>query len=198
MCGIGETNNGFFVTEQVNHHANITHNGKRLLFVPDSFIMGSTIGDSTLGKWIRFLETNGGPHFQNQTEFLGDSNRWFLKMLTEDSLVGINTTNNEAILIDNLMENVELNLNPRAYGIYIPADELLRRSKYEWYAVLSTEELLKSKPIITKYLIQSLYTTFMDDLTVDDKSSTSLFNIGSTSTENPKFIVPSQVGGGGI
>lgn len=200
MCGTGEK--GFFVTEHVNHHANITHNNKRLLFVPDSFIMGSTQGDAILGKWIEFMEHNGGPHFQNQTEFLGDSNRWFLSYLTaadrrsfhmvDGSLVGVKTAHNEAILLDNLMESAPLDLNPNCFGVYIPADELLTRTKYEWYSVLSTEELMKSKPIITKYLIQSLYTSFMDDMDVVNMAKPGV------GVDKPKFVIPSQIGGGGI
>lgn len=181
-----------FVTEQVNHHVQKYQN-RRLLYVPDSYIMGCNIGDSTIGKWLDFLEKNGGPHFQNQTEFLGTSNHWFLNSVMRDDMtmidgayVGIKTAENKPILLDNLMETENLDLHPNCYGIYIPADELLKRSKYEWYAVLPIEELLKSKPVLTKYLIQAIYTNFMDD--IQPESQPGLLTVD----ERLKYIIPSQ------
>ena len=184
-----------FVTEQVNHHAQIHHGDKRLLFVPDSYIMGSNMGDSTIRMWIELLEKQIGPHFHNQTEFLGVSNQWFLDRINDGSMtlidgafVGVKTAQRRAILLDDLMETESLDLDPMCYGVYVPADELLKRNKYEWYAVLSTEELMKSKPILTRYLVQSLYTTFTND---NGGANLELM-------ESPKYIIPSQIGGGGI
>jgi hypothetical protein len=187
-----------FATEQVNH-ASIKHLGRRLSFVPDTYIMGCRSGDSTIGAWIEFLEKEGGPHFQNQTEFLGSSNRWFLDAavhggmtIVDGMYVGVKTTKSKPILLEELMETDELDLHPNCYGIYIPAEELLRRSKYEWYAVLPTEELLKTKPILTKYLIQAIYTNFMDDMVGAEGA------MEEGQPERLKYVIPSQVGGGGI
>ena len=185
-----------FVTERVNHHAQITHQDKRLLFVPDSYIMGCQQGDATIRKWMELLEGQIGPHFQSQTEFLGVSNQWFLDAiqggamtLIDGTFVGVKTADRRAILLDDLMEMAPLNLDPTCFGVYIPADELLKRNKYEWYAVLSTDELLRSKPILTKYLIQSLYTIF-----TNDGGDANLDMMEPA----PKYVIPSQVGGGGI
>jgi hypothetical protein len=54
------------------------------------------------------------------------------------------------------MEEEFLDLSPSVYGIYIPADELLRRTKYQWFAVMPAEELLNTSPIIVKYLKASI------------------------------------------
>lgn len=186
-----------FVCENINHFANINHNEKRLLFAPDSFIMGCNKGDTVIGKWIDFLMANSGHHFQSQTDFLGDSSQWFMKAIEQRQMtlmdgmkVGVKTSKKQAIIIDHLIESGPLDLDDDCYGIYIPADELLSRPKLEWYAVLSIEELLKSKPIITKYLIQAVYTSYMDDLGISGPDSIKSMKLS--------YIIPSQVGGGGI
>ena len=60
------------------------------------------------------------------------------------------------ILIDDLMSEDFIDLDKNAYGIAIPADEVLARSKFQWLAYLSTAELMKTKSIITKYLQASI------------------------------------------
>jgi hypothetical protein len=48
-----------------------------------------------------------------------------------------------------------LDLDKDAYGIYVPAEEVLARPKYQWLAYLSSEEVLKTNPVIIKYLKSS-------------------------------------------
>ena len=70
--------------------------------------------------------------------------------------VGIKTTKGGQIVLDNLMEEAYLDLDNRTVGIYIPADEVLQRTKYQWFAVLPSEQLLQSKMIISKYILASM------------------------------------------
>lgn len=186
-----------FVCEKVNRHANVHHNEKRLLFVPDSYFMGCKKNDPVMLEYMDFLKASSGPHFQSQTDFLGDSTHFFLvainagKMtMVDGKLVGVKTAKRKTILLEELMETQPLDLDLTCFGIYVPQDELLSRPKYEWYAVLSTTELLNTKPILTKYIIQSLYTTFMDD---EQQLTDNRLRNGTIA-----FVIPSQISGGGI
>ena len=51
------------------------------------------------------------------------------------------------------MSNNYLNLYPGTYGILIPADEILKRRNYEWFARLSAKQVVKSNTIIGNYLL---------------------------------------------
>jgi hypothetical protein len=62
----------------------------------------------------------------------------------------------EPLLLDHWMEEDFLNIDPACSAICINADELIKRTKYQWYAVLPVEELLKTSCILTKYLQASL------------------------------------------
>ena len=62
-------------------------------------------------------------------------------------------------MLDDLCEEAYIDLDNSAYGIYIPADEVLSRTKYQWLANISSEALLNSKIIIAKYLKASIMDT---------------------------------------
>ena len=56
-------------------------------------------------------------------------------------------------MIDDLLSNNYIKLYSGADGIYIPADEILNRKNYEWFARLSPAQVLESKMIISKYIL---------------------------------------------
>jgi hypothetical protein len=70
-------------------------------------------------------------------------------------LIGTKTSKGKQILLEDLMSDDYLDLDQEAYGIYIPADEVLSRPKYQWFAHLSSEDVLKSTAVIVKYLKSS-------------------------------------------
>jgi hypothetical protein len=58
-----------------------------------------------------------------------------------------------------MMEEQYLELDPNCYGIYIPNDEILKRTKYQWFAVMNTDELLKTNLSIVQYMKASIVDT---------------------------------------
>jgi hypothetical protein len=70
--------------------------------------------------------------------------------------VGVKTIDRKPILLEDLMEEAPLAIDPTAYGIYIPADDILQRIKYQWFAVLSNEQLMESNAIVVTYLKNAL------------------------------------------
>ena len=57
------------------------------------------------------------------------------------------------------MEEEFLDLHHDAVGIYIPNDEILKRPKFQWFAILPADEILKSRMVISKYLTSSIIDT---------------------------------------
>jgi hypothetical protein len=47
-------------------------------------------------------------------------------------------------------------MNPNFYGIYIPQEEILSRTKHQWFAAMTTEQVLETNAIITKYMRASM------------------------------------------
>jgi hypothetical protein len=71
-------------------------------------------------------------------------------------LIGVKTATKKQVTVDNLLEERFIQFHPMIYGIYIPEDEILKRTKYQWFAVMSGEELLQKKMIISKYISASI------------------------------------------
>ena len=102
-------------------------------------------------------------HPTTEYDFVGSLSRKCQQMIHDNKMdliggenVGIKTTKGDQIVLDNLMEEAYLDLDNRTMGIYIPADEVLQRTKYQWFAVLPSEQLLQSKMIISKYILASM------------------------------------------
>jgi hypothetical protein len=122
--------------------------------------MGATKNDPTIKELIEYLKRrNSTPHFSSDRDFLGDVAQWCLTEINNQKLmliggeyVGVKTAKRRPILLDNLMEEEYLDLHSGCLGVYIPEAELLSRKKYQWFAVMPTDELMETNMAITKCL----------------------------------------------
>lgn len=156
-----------FMCEAINRNENINHASKvksRMAFKPSTYFMGAKKNSPVIGELIEYLkQRNRNPHFSSDMEFLGDTSEWTLNevsrghiTLISGELIGIKTVKRKPILIEDLIEEKFLDLRPEYYGIYIPSDEFLKRTKYQWFSVLSSKEILNSNMAITKYIVASM------------------------------------------
>jgi hypothetical protein len=60
------------------------------------------------------------------------------------------------------MEDNYLDLSPNIYGIYIPEEEILLRPKYQWFAVLDSQQILETNMFIAKHIKASMVDAFSD------------------------------------
>ena len=129
-------------------------------FLPDMYFMGAEKEDPVIQQMnhqISILEGSG--HFQNENEFCYKMAQWCLKQvedqtieLLEGNMIGIKTRIGKPILLEDLMSDDYLDVDESEfYGIYIPAGELLRRPKFQYFAFLPVEDVLKTDTIMTKY-----------------------------------------------
>ena len=160
----GVSGNRPFVCENINRTANMVADKHKMLFLPDLYLFGAKKNDATILELIEYLkQRNQSPHFTAETEFLGDSAHWCMtatkkqKMnLVGGEMVGVKTNKRSPILLENLMEEEYLDLHSNAVGIFIPNDEILKRPKFQWFAVYPAENLVDSRMIISKYLMASI------------------------------------------
>jgi len=156
-----------FVCEMVNRTVNIEKQKHKMLFVPDIHFMGANKNDPTILELVEKVKhLNKTPFFSNEHDLLGTVSNYCIEYinggkmnLVDGQCIGIKTKDRKTILLENLMEEEYLDLSSHAVGIYIPEDEILIRPKYQWFAYLSKEEILKSKMIISKYLLASIIDT---------------------------------------
>jgi hypothetical protein len=163
--GIGEKDDKAFICENVNRTTHTLNDKRRQTFTPDVSFMGANKRNPLIKEYVDYLKMrNQTPHMQNESEFRGDSSHWFTNQygagntnIISGEYIGVKTIKGRPILLEDLMEEGPLDVSPvELYGIYIPADEILRRPKYEWFAAISLDELLTSNIIIVKYFITAM------------------------------------------
>jgi hypothetical protein len=153
-----------FFCEAINRTVNVAQQKRKLLFVPDTYFMGAEKNDPFVLELIEYVKKIcRDPHFTSEPDFVGSVSQWLMDSnnynklnLVGGEVIGIKSHDRKQILLDNLMEEEYLNVHNSLVGIYIPEDEILTRPKYQWFAYLPSEQILKSNMIIAKYLMASI------------------------------------------
>ncbi len=147
-----------FVCEAINR----TESHRQMTFISDMFFMGAGRNSEIVFKLIETLKHSN--QFTIEREFMGTENKWLNQAISDHKIdlvggdkIGIKTKSGKPILLEDLMEDKFLDLSADCYGIYIPADEVLRRTKYQWFANISRQQLLdESDAAIVKYIKASM------------------------------------------
>jgi hypothetical protein len=154
-----------FLCEQLNRTVNnMKDSGAKPLFLPSIYFMGAKKNDETIKELIEYLKRRHfSSLFTSQPNLLWDTSYWCIDAIRQDKinvvggeLIGIKTQTGKPILLEELMEENYLDLVKSPYGIYIPADEILRRPKFQWFSVISAEDVFKTNAIVAKHLKASI------------------------------------------
>lgn len=156
-----------FVCEAINRTVNLEKQKHKMLFIPDTYFMGANKNDPTILELVEKVKhLNKTPFFSTEHDFLGTISNCCIECINAGKMnliggqyIGVKTKDRKTILLENLMEEEYLDLSCDAVGIYIPEDEVLNRTKYQWFAYLSKEEILNSRMIISKYIMASIIDT---------------------------------------
>lgn len=150
------------VGEEVNRTSSVG-----TAFAPSMKFVCARKGCPVIREFVEYLDERTTKTFlSSEAEFLGLSQRWLSDKISAGTVericgkkTGVKTTRGKPILLEDLMSEDYLDLDKDAYGIYVPADEVLKRTKYQWLAQLSSAEVMKTNNIIVKYLKTSIVNT---------------------------------------
>jgi len=160
--------NQIYTGEFLNHTCNIERKTENRATMPSTLLLGSTKSCPEMGKFVEFLKTRCRyPHYTSLPTFVGEAQHWLLDSidngtatLVSGKMLGTLTTKGKPVLIDDLMKESYINIDTdTVYGVYIPADEILKRDKMEWFAHIAGSDVLRANTIISKYLTASLSET---------------------------------------
>jgi hypothetical protein len=122
--------------------------------------MGAEKECPVVKELIDFMQRTISADYTSQLEFLGEFDRWCNSRahkhevnIIPGKLIGTKAMDDSMILVDDLLSNNYIDLYPQAYGIYIPAKEILNRRHYEWFARMSPQQVLESNIILSKYIL---------------------------------------------
>lgn len=157
-------NDSPFICEKVNTHLYLQKQKKTYEFIPDIYFIGSKKNNPVILSIVQFLkEKLSFPFFTEENEFLGCSNDFCMELvnsqkmnLISGDMIGIKTKCKKIITVEDLTNENFIEFNSDMYGIYLPIDDFLKRTKYNWFPIMSVEELLESNMIISKYFKMSI------------------------------------------
>jgi hypothetical protein len=119
-------------------------------------LMGSNANNDQLSKYIDVYSTELSKDFVENYNF--DMN-YFKKNnipYIDGKMIGTKTKYNDRITIEDLMENKKILLDKYHIGLYIPHEQLVKRTRYNWFCKLSEEEVLKCQIFISYYMLSNL------------------------------------------
>ena len=153
-----------FICERVNKHLYLQKQKKCDEFTPDVYFFGSKKNDPIVLSIVKFLkEKISHPFFHEEDNFLGCLNDFCSDMIRSQKLnlvsgemIGIKTKCKKIITVDELTNEDFIDFNESMYGIYLPIDDFIKRTKYNWFPVMHIQELLDSNMIIAKYFKLSI------------------------------------------
>jgi hypothetical protein len=139
-----------FVVENVNH--GITYDQSP--FYPSMNMMGCKKKSQKMTEFVQYQETLYKDR-TNQPDFIGNTSLWLQRNVytLDGAYIGVKKMDGKPVMIEDLLGMDEIQL-PKHYGIYLPQDEILSRTKYSWFARMSPKQILKSQLCISHYMLQ--------------------------------------------
>ena len=133
-------------------------------FFPNNRLMGCKKGCQSMKELIGYMEVLISKDNTDESTFKKNINRFIYKLMQENKCgvicgkaLGTKDKENNVILIDDLLESTPIKFCMCSlYGIYIPDDEVLKRTKYQWFARMSHSQVLKGNIEASRYLLISL------------------------------------------
>ena len=154
----GTRGDKMFVCEVVDRNVTSTD----MDFYPNLSFCGAPKHCETVRELCNFIQRTASHDYTADVKFLGEYDKWCTQRiengrinLIDGAEIGTKTVEDKQIIIDDLMSNHYLDLYQGAYGILIPADEVLSRKKFEWFARMSPKQVMESDTIIGNYILLS-------------------------------------------
>ena len=131
-----------------------------LKYFPNASFMGCKKNSSTMREIMLYLEKLNDN--SDEYTFEGTINKYIYKLceegkisLLDGNFIGTKIKRKE-ITLDDLMSNSYINISKEAICIVIPEQDLMKRSKYQWFLRSSKKQILESDMVLTKYFTLSL------------------------------------------
>ena len=119
--------------------------------VPSALFMGCEKGSTLMEDFIKNAESK---LHDNVSEF-GDEVMCQKFNVHNGILTGSKTCCGKPILLQDLLGSSHVSFHRDSVGVYFPADELLKRPAYGWFARMSSEQLMRSDIAFCKMLLSS-------------------------------------------
>jgi hypothetical protein len=139
--------------------------------------MGSEKRSPIMREMIAYLKIRtDNMHFNSEADFFGYTSKWVNHEVMREKIrlvdglhIGVKTVDNKNVDLEDLLGQEALHFCPKkTYGIMIPGSDILKRTCYQWFSVMSVEELMGTDMNVTKYLRASLADPLPESINLQD------------------------------
>ena len=148
------------LSQDVEKLSNIPNSSGKTFFVDSSFI-GCVKDNEVIKNFTEYIKSSN-KDFSNESSFLNALNVWCNDQVTaknmskvDASIIGAKKMNGSPVHLEDILDSTVPDLSKDIYGLYVPVDQVLKRTKYSWFAQLSAEDVLASNTAFTKLLMSS-------------------------------------------
>ena len=131
-------------------------------FFPNINFMGCVKGSENMNDLCVHIAKLMSNDYTDEIEFLNQINSYSYALcqsgkctLVCGSYIGVKKSNGDPVNIEELMGSTYIKMPENMIGLYIPADEILKRTNYQWFARLSAEQIIESNILVSKYIMLS-------------------------------------------
>ena len=155
---LSSNSGGAFVGEFVDR--SIT--ADETIYSPDMRLMGCAKNSKTMSDFADMLMLLISRDYTDQPKFLGSVSQWWSERINarEAGLVCAKTLGVETpsgpMTVEMLMGSTYYTLDKDAVALYIPEDELHRRTAFKWFERQSPEQVLSGHYLIGVYMLSAL------------------------------------------
>lgn len=157
--GAADSGHTMFACECVNRNVTATTQ----LYAPSSQFMGAPRKCPKVREFIAYMEQIISADMTAENAFLGRFDQWCDKQckagkvkLISGTEVGTRTLNDEAVNVEMLLGQgraADYSFYKEMSGIWIPAEEILRRTQYSWFARLSQVQVLECECLLCRFFV---------------------------------------------
>ena len=149
----------------VGEFINESNSNNLEVFSPSIKLIGSKRECPTILNLINYLDKTNKKDYTLCQSFEGDISKW-LKINIQNKKINyilgeiIGTRiDNKPIIIDNLLVKTDLldKINDETLMIYINRDELVKRTRYNWFIRLSPEQIFNSRTTLAELFLISVH-----------------------------------------
>jgi hypothetical protein len=155
MYSKGTEGDKMFVCETTNRSITSTLSN----YYPSLAFCGVKKDNNITKQLIAHVQETMSTDFTSESEFQGKFEQWINSKLNKNinlingTEIGVKMSDESPIIVDDLMSNNYLSLSKTAFGIFIPADDVLKRNKFMWFARASEKQVLESNTIIGNHIL---------------------------------------------
>lgn len=123
-------------------------------------LIGCGKNNHIINEYVNYLEHMISSDYTAESIFEGEIDKWLNKQvkignanMIQSNLLGVKDEDGKLVRIENLIGSSYVNFDCNALGIYIPQNELLKRTEYQWFNRLNVKQIMESDSTLGKLFI---------------------------------------------